>query len=97
MHEQSHTRAQGTTVQLHVKDTGSGIAPEDLPYIFDRFYRADPSRQQGNGSSGLGLAITKGILEAHGGSISVESTRGQGTTFTIVLPAADSVRHGHRV
>jgi signal transduction histidine kinase len=75
------------SVCLRVHDTGSGIAPNDLPHVFERFYRADPSRQQGNGSSGLGLAIAKGIVAAHGGSITVESTLGQGTTFTIGLPA----------
>jgi two-component system sensor histidine kinase BaeS len=83
-------------VCLRVRDTGAGIEPEHLPYIFDRFYRADPSRQRGdsghngNGddSSGLGLAIAKAIVEAHAGTIAVESTPGKGTTFTICLPVA---------
>jgi signal transduction histidine kinase len=79
--------AHDTTVQLYVQDTGSGIAPEDLPYIFDRFYRADAAREH-TGSSGLGLAIAKGIVEAHGGTIAADSTPGQGTTFTITLPAS---------
>lgn len=77
----------GDEVCLRVQDTGSGIAPEDLPYIFDRFYRVDSAREQ-TGSSGLGLAIAKGIVEAHGGHITADSTLGQGTTFTIMLPAA---------
>ena len=76
---------QGGTVRLHVRDTGPGIAPADLPHIFERFYRADPSREQ-TGASGLGLAIARGIVAAHGGSIAATSTLGQGATFTITLP-----------
>ena len=72
-------------ILLQVRDTGSGIAAADLPYIFHRFYRGDRSRQQ-NGESGLGLAIAKSIVEAHGGTITAESTPGVGTTFTITLP-----------
>jgi two-component system sensor histidine kinase BaeS len=76
-------------VRLQVRDTGGGIAAEDLPYIFDRFYRADKSRQRDDSvASGLGLAITKAIVEAHGGTVVVESAPGSGTTFTIVLPVA---------
>lgn len=78
-------KAVGTGVVFRVRDTGSGIAPEDLPHIFDRFYRGDKSRSQ-NGESGLGLAIAKSIVEAHGGSITAESAPGQGTTITIFLP-----------
>jgi two-component system sensor histidine kinase BaeS len=75
-------------IQLKVRDTGAGIAPEDAPYVFDRFYRSDKSRQRMEGdddSSGLGLAIAKAIVETHGGSISVESAPGRGTTFIISL------------
>ncbi|HZB96306.1 MAG TPA: sensor histidine kinase, partial [Herpetosiphonaceae bacterium] len=95
--------AQADTVQLRVQDTGAGIAPEALPHIFERFYRADPSRQQENGSSGLGLAIAKSIVEAHGGTIGVESVVGRGTTFTINLPVPTrtpstlSAQHDDRV
>ena len=63
---------------------GKGIAEEDLPYVFDRFYRGDKSRQH-NGESGLGLAIAKSIIEAHGGTIRVESIPDQGAEFTITL------------
>ncbi|HEX9091572.1 MAG TPA: HAMP domain-containing sensor histidine kinase [Anaerolineales bacterium] len=73
-------------VVLTVSDTGTGISPADLPHVFDRFYRGDKSRQ-GNGESGLGLAIAKSIVEAHRGKISVESQSGQGAKFTITLPA----------
>lgn len=74
-------------VQLQIQDNGSGIAADDLPHIFDRFYRGDRSRQE-NGESGLGLAIAKSIVEAHGGTIEVASKPGEGTTFTINLPTA---------
>jgi signal transduction histidine kinase len=75
------------SVTLCVRDTGAGIAPDSLPHIFDRFYRADESRHQENGESGLGLAIARSIVEAHGGTISAVSTLGAGTTFRIELPA----------
>jgi signal transduction histidine kinase len=76
--------AAGDGLRFQVQDSGSGISAEDLPHVFDRFYRGDPARQQ-NGESGLGLAIAKSIVEAHGGSIRVESTNGQGARFTIDL------------
>jgi two-component system, OmpR family, sensor kinase len=74
---------------LSVADTGLGIPAEDLPYIFDRFYRVDKARargQSGQGGAGLGLAIAKWIAQAHGGDIDVVSKVGEGTTFTITLP-----------
>jgi two-component system sensor histidine kinase BaeS len=83
---QAHTHQNG--VLLSVADTGSGIPPEDLPHIFDRFYRGDAARQSDNGESGLGLAIAKSLVEAHGGSIAVTSVVGEGTTFEIFLPNA---------
>ncbi|HEX6817506.1 MAG TPA: ATP-binding protein [Ktedonobacterales bacterium] len=76
---------------LGVRDTGQGIRPEALPLIFDRFYRADRSRAQSEGESGLGLSIAKALVEAHGGTISVSSEPGQGTTFTILLPDEKSL------
>ncbi len=78
-------RAAPDAMIFQVRDTGSGILPEDLPHIFDRFYRVDKSRQQ-NGESGLGLAIARSIVDAHHGEIQVESQPDQGTTFTIRLP-----------
>jgi heavy metal sensor kinase len=73
---------------LRVSDTGIGIPAEDLPHIFDRFYRVDKARSREQGGSGLGLAIVKWVVQAHGGRIQVESTVGAGTTFTITLPLA---------
>jgi signal transduction histidine kinase len=81
-------RAEGARVTLTVTDTGEGIPPDVLPHIFDRFYRGDPARSQPDGESGLGLAIAKSIVEAHGGTIAATSAPGQGTTFTITLPRA---------
>jgi len=81
------TRPENGGVVITVADTGEGIAPEDLPHIFERFYRADKSRSQANGRTGLGLAICKAIVEAHGGSIQVASQPGTGTTFTVRLGA----------
>lgn len=75
-------------LRITVADTGSGIPAEDLPFIFDRFWRGDRARQKdGQGSTGLGLAISRQLIQAHGGRIAVESVPGQGTTFTIDLPA----------
>jgi two-component system, OmpR family, sensor kinase len=71
---------------LCVQDNGPGIQSEELPHVFDRFYRIDSSRTRKNGGAGLGLSITKSIVEAHGGTISVESIIGKGTKFTIYLP-----------
>jgi len=73
-------------VQISVSDTGPGIAPQDLPHIFDRFYRADSARDRASGGSGLGLAITRALVQAHHGTIDVHSAPGQGATFTISLP-----------
>jgi signal transduction histidine kinase len=74
------------TVTVSVKDTGIGIAEEDLPHIFDRFYRADKSRTRNTGGAGIGLAIVKSIVTAHGGSIHVRSQYGNGSEFVICLP-----------
>ena len=78
----------GQTVFFSVKDTGVGISAEDLPFIFDRFYRVDKARTREVGGAGLGLSICKEIAEAHGGTLNAESVPGKGSTFTASLPAA---------
>jgi two-component system sensor histidine kinase BaeS len=77
----------GRQVRIAVADTGSGIRPEHLPHVFDRFYRADPSRDRATGGAGLGLAIVRRLVEAHGGSVAAASEgEGLGTTVTISIP-----------
>ncbi len=80
---------KGGEVYCQVTDTGEGIPPEDLPHVFERFWRGDRSRSRGTGGTGLGLAIVRKWVESHRGRIWVESTLGQGTTFTFTLPAAE--------
>jgi two-component system OmpR family sensor kinase/two-component system sensor histidine kinase BaeS len=75
-------------VEVSVSDTGTGISVEDLPYIFERFWRGEKSRSRAGGGSGLGLAIAKQLVEVHGGSITVESVPGDGSVFRFTLPLA---------
>lgn len=75
-------------VRFDVRDSGPGVAPEDLPHVFERFYQADPSRDRARGSSGLGLAIVKALAEAHGGDVGVQNGSPGGADFWIRLPAA---------
>lgn len=75
-------------VCVTVQDSGEGISPDNLPHVFERFYRGDRSRNRSTGGAGLGLAIAKGIIEAHGGSISVRSQPGQGAAFSFTIPKA---------
>ncbi len=80
-------RTEGSVILLTVADTGQGIPPEDVPHLFERFYRADKSRSRIQGRNGLGLAICKAIVEAHGGTLAVSSQPGVGSTFTVKLPS----------
>lgn len=79
---------EGPWVRLDVADTGAGIAPEDLPLVFERFYRADRARRRDAHHSGLGLAIARQLVEAHGGTLTAASTLGQGSVFSVRLPAS---------
>ncbi len=81
-------RLESNRIAIQVKDTGIGIPPNELPHVFERFYRGDRSRSRHQGSSGLGLSITAHIVQLHEGHIQVESTPGIGSTFTIWLPVS---------
>jgi two-component system sensor histidine kinase BaeS len=82
--------ADGSGIEVAVADTGPGIAPEDLPRLFDRFYRVDPSRSRSTGGTGLGLTIARRLVEAHGGTIEAESVLGAGSRFAIRLHSLQS-------
>ncbi len=84
------TRPRDGHVALDVRDTGRGIAPEHLPHVFERFYRADEARGRDAGGAGLGLSIVKVLAEAHGGTAGIESQMGHGTTVHVRLPLAAS-------
>lgn len=87
-------KGSGDVAELVVKDNGQGIPEEDLPHIFERFYRADKSRNRMTGGSGIGLTITRTIVEAHGGSIEVHSIIDTGTEFIVSLPQGDGTGKG---
>lgn len=84
----SHSHSPHEQIQVHIRDTGIGIAPEHLPFVFDRFWRADQARSRREGGSGLGLAIAQAIAQSHGGSIQVRSELGIGSCFQVILPKA---------
>jgi len=75
-------------IEVSVSDTGLGIDPEDLPHIFERFYRAEKSRSRATGGAGIGLAVVREVARAHGGEVTAESVPGRGSTFRLRLPAA---------
>jgi two-component system phosphate regulon sensor histidine kinase PhoR len=76
-------------VEFYVRDTGIGIPAEELPRLFERFYRVDKARSRELGGTGLGLAIVKHLVRAHGGEVRVESEAGKGSTFVFTLPVHD--------
>jgi signal transduction histidine kinase len=82
-------KQQGNWVEVSVTDTGEGIPAEDLPNIFERFYRVDKSRARATGGSGLGLTIAKRLVEAHGGKIEVQSEPGKGSCFSFTIPVSE--------
>lgn len=88
------TKTQENNLLITVKDNGIGIPAEDLPRIFERFYRVDKSRSREMGGTGLGLAIVKHIIQTLGGEVSVQSEINKGSAFTIKLPLAFSQRNG---
>ncbi|MHB1167661.1 MAG: sensor histidine kinase [Carboxydocellales bacterium] len=81
--------AKGKGVEIWVRDSGSGISPQEVPYIFERFFKVDKSRRRDSAGTGLGLAIAKSIIQAHGGTFRVESELGKGTGFFIGLNQTD--------
>jgi signal transduction histidine kinase len=84
----AHAMPEATGVELVVRDTGEGIDAEHLPHLFERFYRVDTARDRAHGGSGIGLAIVKALVEAHGGTVTASSPGvGAGATFTVRLPA----------
>jgi signal transduction histidine kinase len=94
-----HTPAAGSVqailsvasdIRLEVRDTGRGIAPEDLPHLFERFWRGDSSRARSTGGAGLGLSICKAVVDGCGGTIEVQSRLGEGTCMIVRLPRAKS-------
>ena len=84
-------REDGEDALLEVTDTGIGIAPEDLPRVFARFWRGEKSRSRDTGGAGIGLAIVRELVLAHGGAVTVESTPGEGSVFRVSLPMTDAV------
>ena len=87
-------RREGESAVLEVEDAGPGLAAEQAAHVFERFYRGDPSRSRDHGGAGLGLAIVAAIVQAHGGSVGLESAPGAGTTFRVTLPDRTAVPEG---
>ncbi|MFC5407436.1 sensor histidine kinase [Cohnella soli] len=85
-------REEGDAVAVEISDTGAGIPDDELPYVFDRFHKADKARNRASSGSGLGLSIVRAIVELHGGTVEVRSKLGEGTTFVVRLPQRRTVR-----
>ncbi len=83
-------RPAGRFVELYVRDTGAGIPPEDLPRLFERFYRVDKARSRELGGTGLGLSIVKHLVALHNGTVRVESRVNMGSTFYFTLPVSEA-------
>ena len=81
-----HVEGEEHVIWIHIQDNGTGIEESELPFIFDRFYRTDSSRNSKTGGTGLGLAIAKKVIEDHGGEIYAESEKGKGTKISFSLP-----------
>jgi signal transduction histidine kinase len=90
-----HLSTMDSKILFKMADNGPGIAEENLPFIFDRFYRADMARGTDKGGSGLGLSIAKRIIEEHRGNIWAESMKGQGTTILFTLDKAGDINENH--
>jgi signal transduction histidine kinase len=91
---QAVVKHDGTSAELTIEDAGEGIAPEDLPHVFERFYRGDPSRSRNTGGTGLGLAICKAITSRWQGTIEIASDLGVGTKVSARFPAAATFSSG---
>jgi two-component system, OmpR family, sensor kinase len=89
-------RCEGDRALISVADAGPGLSEEDLTHVFERFYRADPSRARASGGVGLGLSIVAAVAEAHGGTVDAASEPGKGATFTIALPLAPAATRSER-
>jgi signal transduction histidine kinase len=83
-------RPSDGSITCAIADSGPGIPAQHLPFIFERFYRTDPARRRSLGNSGLGLSISRALVQAHGGRITAHSVEGQGTTVTFTLPAGQN-------
>ncbi|MEJ2759402.1 MAG: sensor histidine kinase [Anaerolineales bacterium] len=88
-------RRDGKLAEVHIRDNGEGIPENDLPHIFESFYRGEKSRSRATGGAGLGLAIARGVVQAHGGDIQVDSTVGKGTEFTFWIGKEISAHSHH--